>query len=58
MPSIGWQELVIVMVVILCIFGPKKLPELGRSMGKGIREFRKSTSEIEEKVTGEEPEAG
>lgn len=40
MPSIGWQELTIVFVVVLLIFGTKRLPEAGRSMGKAIREFK------------------
>ncbi|MHB1325565.1 MAG: Sec-independent protein translocase subunit TatA/TatB [Thermoleophilia bacterium] len=51
MPSIGWQELVIVLFLVLVIFGPKRLPEMGRSMGKGIREFRKSTGQIQEQLT-------
>jgi sec-independent protein translocase protein TatA len=38
------MELAIVLVVALIIFGPKRLPELGRSLGKGIREFRQSVS--------------
>jgi TatA/E family protein of Tat protein translocase len=41
-------ELVILLVVALVIFGPKRLPEIGGAMGKGIREFRKGTTEIEE----------
>lgn len=55
MPSIGWQELIIVLVIILVIFGPKRLPEVGRSLGRGIREFKKSTTEIQEQLTKEEP---
>jgi sec-independent protein translocase protein TatA len=42
MPNIGPLELAIVLVIALIIFGPKKLPELGRSMGRGIREFKGS----------------
>ena len=42
MPSIGPLELVVIMVVALIVFGPKRLPELGKSMGKGIREFKTS----------------
>ena len=59
MPNIGWQELVLVLVVVLIIFGPKRLPELGRSLGRGIREFRKATSELHETVDagGETPSA-
>ncbi|HZS93176.1 MAG TPA: twin-arginine translocase TatA/TatE family subunit [Chloroflexota bacterium] len=37
-------ELIIVLVIALVIFGPKRLPEIGGSLGKGIREFRRSTS--------------
>jgi len=48
MPNIGWQELLLVLVVALVIFGPKRLPELGRSLGKGIREFKKATNEIQD----------
>ena len=38
--SIGWQEILIVLIIALVVFGPKKLPEMGRSLGKGIREFK------------------
>ena len=42
MPSIGPMELVIVLVIALIVVGPKKLPELGRSLGGGMREFKDS----------------
>ena len=42
MPNIGPLELVIVLVVVLVIFGPKRLPQLGRSLGGGMREFKDS----------------
>ena len=42
MPNIGPLEIAIVLVVVLVIFGPKRLPELGKSMGNGIREFKGS----------------
>jgi sec-independent protein translocase protein TatA len=42
MPSIGPLELVIVLVIVLIIVGPKKLPGLGRSLGSGMREFKDS----------------
>jgi sec-independent protein translocase protein TatA len=41
-PNIGPLELGIVLLVALIVFGPKRLPELGRSMGRGMREFRTS----------------
>jgi sec-independent protein translocase protein TatA len=44
MPNIGPLEIAIVLIIVLIIFGPKRLPELGRSMGRGIREFRGSIS--------------
>ncbi len=44
MPNVGPLELIVVLIIALVIFGPKRLPELGRSMGKGIREFRASVS--------------
>lgn len=40
MPTPGPMELVIVLIIALFIFGPKKLPELGRSLGNGLREFK------------------
>jgi sec-independent protein translocase protein TatA len=40
MPNIGPLELVIVLAIVLLIFGPKKLPQLGRSLGGGLREFK------------------
>ena len=46
MGSIGVPELIIIFVVALIIFGPKKLPELGTSLGKGLVEFRKASREL------------
>ncbi len=42
--GIGWMELVILLLVALLIFGPKRLPEMGRSLGRGMREFKDSVS--------------
>ena len=42
MPNIGPLELAIVLVIALVIFGPKRLPDLGRSLGRGMREFKES----------------
>jgi sec-independent protein translocase protein TatA len=42
MPEIGIAGLVVILVVALLIFGPKRLPEIGRSLGKGMREFKDS----------------
>jgi sec-independent protein translocase protein TatA len=44
MPTIGPLEIAVVLVIALIVFGPKRLPELGKSMGKGLREFKGSLS--------------
>ena len=42
MPNVGPLEIAVVLLIVLVVFGPKRLPELGKSMGKGIREFKGS----------------
>ncbi|HEX8121573.1 MAG TPA: twin-arginine translocase TatA/TatE family subunit [Solirubrobacteraceae bacterium] len=44
MPGIGIPELIIILVILLVIFGPKRLPGLGRSLGSGMREFKDSVT--------------
>jgi sec-independent protein translocase protein TatA len=44
--SIGMPELLIIFVIALIIFGPRKLPELGRSLGKSINEFKRASNEL------------
>jgi sec-independent protein translocase protein TatA len=44
LPGIGPMELIVVLVIALLIFGPKKLPDLGRSIGGGMREFKNSVT--------------
>ena len=44
MPNIGPLEIIILLVIVLVIFGPKRLPELGRGLGKGMREFKDSVT--------------
>jgi sec-independent protein translocase protein TatA len=51
--SIGVPELIVILAIALLIFGPKKLPEVGRSLGKALREFRKTSDEIKEKIEEE-----
>ncbi|WP_425146867.1 Sec-independent protein translocase subunit TatA/TatB [Deinococcus sp.] len=52
MPNLGFPEIMIILVVALLVFGPKKLPDLGRSLGNGIREFRKGTQGLKEELEG------
>ena len=47
--NIGLPELIVIMGLALLIFGPRKLPEIGRTIGKAVREFKKSTEDIKEK---------
>ena len=49
-PEIGISGLIILLVVALLIFGPKRLPEIGRSLGRGMREFKDSVTGHDEKV--------
>jgi TatA/E family protein of Tat protein translocase len=46
MGQLGFQELIIIFVIALLVFGPKKLPELGKSLGKGLREFKRATEDL------------
>ena len=52
MPNLGFPEIMIILVVALLVFGPKKLPDLGRSLGNGIREFRKGTQGLKDELSG------
>jgi sec-independent protein translocase protein TatA len=44
MPNVGPMEILVLLIIALIVFGPKRLPELGKSLGKGVREFRGSIS--------------
>ena len=44
--SVGMPELIVILTIALIIFGPRKLPELGRSLGKSIAEFKKASNEL------------
>ena len=51
--SLGMPELIVIFVIALIIFGPRKLPELGRSLGRGIAEFKKATNEMQRSLDEE-----
>jgi sec-independent protein translocase protein TatA len=52
MGNLGFTELLLIGAVLLLFFGPSRLPELGKSLGKGIQEFKKATREIRDAVAG------
>ncbi|KPL15533.1 hypothetical protein AMJ74_01280 [candidate division WOR_3 bacterium SM1_77] len=54
--NIGWQEILLILLIALLLFGAKKIPDLARGLGKGIQEFRKGLSEIEKPLESEKNE--
>ena len=55
MPNIGPMELIIILAIALIVLGPKKLPEAGRSIGKGLREFKDGLSGERDREEDERP---
>lgn len=47
---IGWPEIIGILVIVLVLFGAKKVPELARGLGQGIREFKKATREAQDEI--------
>ena len=57
--NLGFPEILIIMVIILLLFGAKRIPEIAGSMGKGIKEFKKNINEATREITSEtQPPAG
>ncbi len=50
--GLGWPELTIILVIVLVIFGAGRVPEIGRALGRGIKEFRGSVSDVKDEVEG------
>jgi len=48
MGSLGMQEIIVIFILALIIFGPRKLPELGKTLGKGLAEFKKASNELKQ----------
>ena len=53
MLGIGFPEMLLIMAIALLVFGPKKLPEIGKSLGRAIREFRRTSDELKERFEEE-----
>jgi sec-independent protein translocase protein TatA len=51
--GLGWQELIIILVIALIIFGPRKLPEIGKSLGQAISDFRNTTKKATDEAKKE-----
>jgi Tat protein translocase TatB subunit len=57
-PSLGFGEILIILILALVIFGPRRLPEMGRTIGKSMRDLRRATSEIKTELESDiEPPA-
>lgn len=48
--NLGMQELILILVVVLIVFGPSKLPEIGRAFGKSLKEFKSATTDVKEEL--------
>ena len=57
MPNLGMWEILLILVVVLLLFGAKRLPEVGSSLGRGIREFKRSISDTQDAIMGPEDRA-
>lgn len=53
LPSVGLWELILILIIALIIFGPGKLPEVGRSLGKTLNEFKKASTDIKKQIEEE-----
>ncbi len=51
------MHMLFILIVVLIIFGPKRLPEIGKSLGKGIKEFKKATTEMQDKLSDDDNSA-
>ena len=54
--GLGWPELTIILVILLVLFGASRVPEIGRALGKGIKEFRGSVSDVKDEIEGKSEE--
>ncbi len=54
MPNIGLPEIIIILVIVLLVFGPRRLPEMAKGIGQSVREFRKGIRDMKDEVTGDD----
>jgi sec-independent protein translocase protein TatA len=52
--TIGWQEILLIFLVVLLLFGARRLPEVGKAFGKGIREFRSAIKDVSRELDVDE----
>jgi sec-independent protein translocase protein TatA len=50
LPSIGFPEILVILAIALIVFGPRRLPEMGRTIGRSLREFRRAASEVRAEI--------
>ena len=55
--NMGFMEILLILIVVLLLFGAKRIPEIAQSMGKGIREFKKSVSDVDRSIREPERES-
>ena len=54
--NLGFTELLMILVIVLVLFGARRVPEIGASIGKGIREFKKNISDVDKQIREPEPD--
>jgi len=54
MGFLGGQELIVILVIVILLFGAKKIPELAKGLGSGIKEFKKASNDVEKQVTAKD----
>lgn len=56
--GIGWQELILIFLVVLLIFGARRIPDIAQGIGKGIREFKKALRDTEDEIKSNSKDTG
>jgi TatA/E family protein of Tat protein translocase len=53
MGNLGWQELVVILIIVLVVFGPRRLPEIAEALGKSVRKFKSASHDAEREIRRE-----